>query len=262
MRRVVSRSAVLCALLLAPSCQKHEPENLAPAASALAPAKPAAPRAVTLEVDSAPSRVTFAMHAPIEKISGEAPGSLSGQLFVDLEDVGKSTGLVKVDLDKLTLYQERREDETQAFGEKKKNELQNEHARTWLEISPDTPEEVRKANRFAEFKITRIENASESNLAAKGPGEHKVTATVVGDFRLHGRKSEKRVNVALTFQMLPDKLESVKVETTAPLAIGLEEFDVRPREAFGKLAQKTLSALGSKVAKEAPLELEFMARPE
>jgi hypothetical protein len=50
------------------------------------------------------------------------------------------------------------------------------------------------------------------------------------------------------------------VRTLEPLRIGLEEFDVRPREAFGKLAQKTLDALGTKVAKEAPLQVEFSAR--
>jgi hypothetical protein len=258
MRRAMCRSVLLLLCLAGAGCQKHEAENLAPAASALAPSKPAAPKAVTVDVESATSQVTFLMPAAIEKISGEAPGSVEGQLFVDLEDITKSTGLVKVDLDKLTLYQEQRKDEKQAFGEKKKNDLQNQHARTWLEISGDTPADVRTANRFAEFKITRIENASKADLTA--PGEHKITATVVGDFRLHGRKSEKRVSVEISVKNATDKLESVTVKTTAPLAIGLEEFDVRPREAFGKLAQKTLDALGSKVAKEAPLELEFTAR--
>lgn len=258
MRRATFRSVPLLLCLAAAACQKHEPENLAPAASALAPAKPAAPKAVTVDVESGSSQVKFLMQAAIEKISGEAPGSVEGQLFIDLEDITKTTGLVKVDLDKLTLYQERREDEKQAFSEKKKNDLQNQHARTWLEISADTPDDVRKANRFAEFKITRVENASQTNVT--GAGEHKITATVVGDFRLHGRKSEKRAAVEITLKNAADKLESVTVKTTSPLAIGLEEFDVRPREAFGKLAQKTLDALGSKVAKEAPLDLEFSAR--
>jgi len=50
------------------------------------------------------------------------------------------------------------------------------------------------------------------------------------------------------------------VRTTEPLDAGLEEYDVRPREAFGKLAQRTLDALGTKVAKSAPLQVEFTAR--
>ncbi|MDQ2643837.1 MAG: YceI family protein [Myxococcota bacterium] len=258
MRRATCRSVLWFLCLAAAGCQKQSAENLAPAASALAPAKPAAPKAVTLEIDRASSQVKFLMEAAIEKISGEAPASIEGQLFVDLEDISKSTGLVKVDLEQLTLYQEQRKDEKQAFGEKKKNDLQNQHARTWLEISADAPDDVRKANRFAEFKITRLENASKTNLTA--PGEHRLTATVVGDFRLHGRKSEKRADVAITLENGADKLDSLSVKTTAPLTIGLEEFDVRPREAFGKLAQKTLDALGSKVAKQAPLELSFTAR--
>jgi hypothetical protein len=243
-------------------CREERSEHLAPAASALAPAKPAAPKATALAVESGTSRVTFLMEAPIEKISGEAPASVDGELFVDLEDITRSTGLVRVDLDKLTLYQEKREDEKAAFGERTKSDKQNEHARTWLEISPDVPEDVRKANRFVEFKIARIENPSEKNLLAKGAGEHKITATVVGEFRLHGRKNEKRAPVELVFKTSDKGLESVAVKTTEPFQVALEEYDVRPREAFGKLAQKTLDALGSKVAKSAPLSVAFTARPK
>ncbi len=75
MRRATSRSLLLLLSLAGAGCQKHESENLAPAASALAPAKPAAPKAVTVDVESASSKVTFLMPAAIEKISGEAPGS-------------------------------------------------------------------------------------------------------------------------------------------------------------------------------------------
>jgi hypothetical protein len=263
MQRVAARFAFSSCLGLLGlfGCSKDRaPEQLAPAASALAPAKPAAAKATALAVEAAASRVTFLMEAPIEKISGEAPGSVEGELFVDPEDLTQSTGLVRVDLDKLTLYQEQREDEKAAFGARKKNEKQNEHARTWLEISPDVPEDVRKANRFAEFKILRIENPSEKSLAAKGAGEHQITAVVVGDFRLHGRKNEKRAPVELTLKTSDKGLESVAVKTTEPFQVGLEEYDVRPREAFGKLAQKTLDALGSKVAKSAPLSVEFTAR--
>lgn len=200
------------------------------------------------------------MEAPIEKISGDAPAALEGKLFVDLGDLKKSTGLVQVDLDKLTLYQERREDEAGKFGERSKSEKQNQHARTWLEISPDTPEDARKANRFAEFRITRLENPVPADLRALAGNEQKVIATAVGDFRLHGRKSEKRAKLEMTFRFSGDKADLLKVRTLEPLPIGLEEFDVRPREAFGKLAQKTLTALGSKVAETAPLQVEFTAR--
>src|SRR5687768_3547498 len=103
MRLVSFRSAFLLLFLL--GCKKQEPENLAPTASALSPAQPAAAKATAVAIDSGSSRVSFSMAAPVEKISGEAPGSVEGELFVDLEDVSRSTGLVRVDLDKLTLYQ-------------------------------------------------------------------------------------------------------------------------------------------------------------
>jgi hypothetical protein len=258
MRLASFRSAFLLLFLL--GCKKQEPESLAPTASALSPAQPAAAKASAVAIDSGSSRVSFSMAAPVEKISGEAPGSVEGELFVDLEDVMRSTGLVRVDLDKLTLYQERRADEMSSFGEKKKNDTQNQHARTWLEISDDVPEELRRANRYAEFKILRLEQPSEKNILQKGAGEQRITAIVVGDFRLHGRKNEKRVPVELVFRLSTTGLEALTVKTREPLPIGLEEYDVRPREAFGKLAQKTLDALGSKVAKTAALQVEFSAR--
>jgi hypothetical protein len=227
------------------SCRDHKEQQLAPTASALEPAKPAAPEASAFSVESASSKVTFLMEAPIEKISGEAPGAATGTLFVNLADVSKSTGLVKVDLDKLTLYQEKRDDEGKAFSARTKNETQNEHARTWLEISPDTPAPERETNRYVEFSIRKVEDASATNVLALGGAERKLTASVVGDLRVHGRKKEQRAKVELVFQFAGDKAESVKVRTLEPLMVGLEEYDVRPREAFGKLAQKTLGALGS-----------------
>jgi hypothetical protein len=242
------------------ACQDKKPEHLAPAASALTQTAPAAAQSVVFVVDSASSKTAFLMEAPIEKISGDAPAALEGELFVPLDDLSKATGLVKVDLQKLTLYQQKREDDKSEFGERKKNDLQNQHARTWLEISDDAPEAVREANRRAEFRITRVEAASVTNVQALSGADRKLTADVVGDFRLHGRKAEKRVKVELSFHYTGDKADSVNVRTLAPLQIGLEEFDVRPREAFGKLAQRTLSALGSKVAQVAPIQLEFSAR--
>ena len=41
------------------------------------------------------------MDAPIEKIFGEADGSTEGELFIDPEDITRSTGLLKIDLEKL-----------------------------------------------------------------------------------------------------------------------------------------------------------------
>lgn len=242
------------------ACREKQPEQLAPSASALAPAAPASDQALAFAAEPGSSQVRFLMEAPIEKIFGEAPGSVDGELFVNQQDLAQSSGLLRVDLEKLAIYQQKRADDKGEFSEKQKNELQNQHARTWLEINEDAPEAVRKENRFAEFRIARLEQPSAANLTGLSGNERTVTATAVGDFRLHGRKNQKRVKVELRFGYAGDKLESLRVRTLEPLAIGLEEYDVRPREAFGKLAQKTLDALGSKVAKTAPIEVEFTAR--
>ena len=249
------------AVLGVAACRDKQPEHLAPAASALAaPVAPVAGKSQAFAIESGGSQVRFLMEAPIEKISGEAPASVEGELFVDAEDLAKSSGLVRVDLEKLSLFQQKREDEKGEFGEKTKNATQNKHARTWLEISEDTPEDVRKQNRFVEFGITGLEQVSASSLSSVPGAERTVTATAVGDFRLHGRKNQKRVKVELKFMYAGDKPQALAVRTLEPLRIGLEEYDVRPREAFGKLAQKTLDALGTKVAKEAPIQVEFNAR--
>ena len=92
----------------------------------------------------------------------------------------------------------------------------------------------------------------------------KVTATVSGDFRLHGRKATKSAKVELTFKYAGDKLESVAVKTLEPFLITLEEFEVHPRDAAGKLVKTLSDALASnlkgKVAKDAPVNVSFVAK--
>jgi hypothetical protein len=56
-----------------------------------------------------------------------------------LNDLTKSTGLVKIDLDKLVLTQQKRVNEMDPYGDPKQNEKQNEHARAWLEIDKGAP---------------------------------------------------------------------------------------------------------------------------
>lgn len=254
------RALVLAGCWLgAAACRDHRAEDLAPAASALAPAKSANEKSLAFVCDPSSSQVRFAMEAPVEKIFGEAPGSVDGELFVSVEDLGKSSALLRVDLEKLSLFQRKRGDQGE-FSEKRKNELQNQHARTWLEIADDAPEDVRKANRFAEFRVDHLDQASTANLASLSGAERIITATAVGEFRVHGHSKEKRVKVELHFAYAGDKPRSLRVRTLEPLTIGLEEYDVRPREAFGKLAQKTLDALGSKVTKTVPIEAELTAR--
>jgi len=256
---------VLCLGGTLSGCKEKPSAQLAPTASALQ-AAPAAASATHFSVDSPSSKVSFLMDSPLEKIDGDASGGLSGDLFVDLSDLGKSTALVKVDLQKLVLYQQKRGDEKAGYSERKKSDLQNEHARNWLQIVPragDVTPEQAEANRWVEFKIDKLEAVSVPNLAAGTGSERKVSATATGEFRLHGRKQIKSAKLELTFDYQGDKAQSVHVKTVEPLAIGLEEFEVNPRDDAGKFVKSLTDALSSnlkgKVAQQAPIVLDFTA---
>lgn len=269
----LNRMTWVCAIALGSAfgCSKERPaeEKLAPAAPALEAEMPKAPSALPFNVDSASSSFTFLMDSPLEKIEGDAPKSVSGELFIDPSDLGRSTALVRADLKLLTLYQQKRGDEKEAYGERKKSDLQNEHARGWLELDAKdgevTPAQA-EANRYAELKIVKLENLSATDVTKLSGAERKVTATASGDFRLHGRKAPKSAKVELTFKYAGDELEAVEVKTLEPFVIPLEEFEIHPRDAAGKLVKKLSEALSSnlkgKVAKEAPVHVSFVAKPK
>jgi polyisoprenoid-binding protein YceI len=255
-----------CASSAALSGCKDKPQvELAPVASALQ-AAPTAASAVQFSIDPSSSKVAFLMDSPLEKIDGDAAGSLQGELFVDLADISKSTALVKVDLQKLVLYQQKRDGDKGAYSERSKSDLQNEHARNWLQIVAHegdiTPEQA-EANRWVEFKIDKMEQASLGNVAASAGAARTLTATATGDFRLHGRKQTKSAKLELTINYQGDKPQSIHVKTVQPLSIGLEEFEVNPRDGAGKFVKSVTEALSSnlkgKVAQQAPLLVEFTA---
>lgn len=240
-------------------CDNKPAAPLAPSASALAPTKPAASAAKKFAVDKATSKVEFMMEAPQEKIRGRVPGTTEGELQVDLADLTKTTGLLTVDIAAIEIFQTKADDSGK-FGEETKNDLQNTHARTWLEISDDAPEDVRKKNSRVEFAVRSIEEVSEKDVTKMTGPTRKVTLKAKGDFLLHGRKTEKVAQLEAVFTFDGDKPVSVAVKTVQPFAIGLAEHDVRPRDKFGSLAQKTLEVLAPKVAKEAMVSLDFSAK--
>ncbi len=245
--------------IAAAGCDEKPSAPLAPAASALASAAPPVAGAAAFKVDPASSKVSFAMDAELEKISGRAPGGLDGEFFIDLKDVSKSTGLVKVDLDKLSIYQKTRKEGDKEFGEETKNEKQNKDMRNWFEIEADAPADAREKNRWVEFKIDSVSEPSAKDVTALTGPERKLTLTVNGDFRLHQRVSKRTAKLSVLFKFDGDKPQSIHVTTVEPFSVALEEHDVRPRKAFATLADKTLDALGAKVAKVAMVSLEFDA---
>jgi hypothetical protein len=238
-------------------CESEPSAPLAPTASALAPAKPAAQSAKKLVVDKAGSKVELMMDAPQEKIRGKLPGSAEGELHVDASDLSKTTGLIRLDLSGLELVQDVADDTGKFTGEKK-SDLQNQHARAWLEIGPDAPEADRKKNAQVEFSITKVD-APVKDVTKLTGAERKATFTASGELLLHGRKAPKTVEMEGTFFFEGDKLTKVSVKTAKPFVVGLAEHDVKPREGFGKLAQKTLEILAPKVAKDALVTVELSA---
>jgi hypothetical protein len=264
------RWLAVLAVAAALGCSKKEPPaELAPVSSAsLEAPKSATAGAVTVSVDAPTSSVKFLMDSPLEKIDGDAPGSASGELAIELADLSKSSGLLRIDLDKLSLYQQKRPDGSGEYQTRTKNPLQNEHARDWLQLVPHegevTPEQVAQ-NRIAEFRIEKVEPSAGSVLALSGP-ERKVTATISGTLRLHGRQAQKSAKVELDFHFSGDHFDSLGVKTLEPFTVNLEQFEIHPRDGAGKLVKSITDALTStlkgKVKSEAPVVIELSAKPK
>lgn len=242
-----------------------EPVKLAEQAEKLTIAAPKSQGALRFVVEATGGELGFDMDAPIEKIRGRVPpAALSGEIFVDPSDLAKTTGLVHVDLRELELFQRKADEEGKPFGEETKNDTQNQHAREWLEIGADAPADALAKNALIEFSLREIKDLSATDLGKLTGAERKVTFTATGEFLLHQRKASKSVKLEATFAYAGDATASgptsVRVKSLEPLEIGLDEYDVHPREGFGKLAAKTLQALSPKVAKAAAVHLEFTAK--
>lgn len=258
----MTRSAIVVALLAAAAmplagCGDEPAAHLAPTASALVAEKKAGD-ASKFSVDPSSSKVTFLMDAPQEKIRGVVTGATTGALEIDPKDITKTTGVIRVDIAGLELFQTKAGDDG-TMGDEAKSDMQNEHARAWLEIGKDAPDAERKKNERVEFSIKKIDKADNADVTKMSGAERKVLLTATGDVLLHGRKSTKTVQLEATFTFDGATAKSVHVKTVEPLRVGLAEHDIRPREAFGKLAAKTLEILAPKVAKEAPIEIDFVA---
>lgn len=253
-------SAAALAVLGGAGCDdKSTSANVAPTSSAITAAKPAAVGAQKFAIDKTSSKVDFVMEAPQEKIRGRAHGASQGDLQINLEDITKTTGLITVDISGLEVYQTKADDSGK-FGEETKSDLQNKHVRTWLEISDDAPEDARAKNSKVQFSIKSIETAGEKSVLKMTGAERKITFTAKGDFLLHQHKADKAAELQATFKFEGDKPVSVAVKSVKPFSVDLAEYEVKPRDAFGKFALKSLEALAPKVAKEAQVSIDFTAK--
>lgn len=257
--RCALSALALCAVGAVGCEDKPTSENIAPTSTALTQAKPAAMGAQKFAVDKASSKVDFMMEAPQEKIRGRVHGASEGDFQINLEDITKTTGLITVDISGLELYQSKADDSGK-FGEESKSDLQNKHVRTWLEISPDAPDDVRAKNSKVQFSIKSIETTGEKNVTKLTGAERKVTFTAKGDFLLHQHKADKSAELEATFKFEGDKPVSVAIKSVKPFAVNLAEYEVKPRDAFGKFALKSLETLAPKVAKEAQVSIDLSAK--
>ena len=263
----LTAATILTSLVLT-GCPEDKPTNVAPSATTLEDSKPKPMGAMDFSITKKGSKVDFMMEAPREKIRGRVHDLTWGEVNIDPNDITKTKAHLYVDLKGLELYQQVAAEKEGEYGEEKKSDLQNEHARAWLEIgSCDDAddkakcESAKKKNENVEFVIESV-SADQKDIAALKGDSRTLKAKVTGKFLLHQHKTTKTAEIEITFKMKGDKPESVSIKTTKPFAIGLAEHDVRPRTAFGKLASKTLDILvkeDKKVAKEAQVSLDFSA---
>jgi len=255
-------AALACAATLAATgCSKKEEDvKLAPVASSLAESKAPPTSMVAKYAIDPKGKTTIDMPAPKEHIKAETTAS-GGSLDVDLMNLANTRGEVKIDMSTIT---------THTFDDPKQDGTQTEHARNWLEVGTLVTPEEREKNRWALYAIRSIDGLSAADVTKIAPtkdGEgdvRTVTLTAHGEFLLHGRKVDKEapLEVALHYPSgaaATSTPSSVVVKTKAPFHITLAEHDVKPRDNFGKLAQGSLSILGTKVANVADVSFELRA---
>ena len=257
MNATLCRLAVV-AVVLGAGCKKDPPVALAESASALATVAPP-PSAVVVGYDIDPaSKTSIDMPGLKEHITADTTAA-AGKLDVDITNLANTRGEVKVDLTTL---------KTHTFKDDR-DESQTNHAHNWLQVGDSASAEEKKANQYAVYAIQSLDKISEPNLTKVAPthdgGEdiRTVTATVHGEFLVHGHKVDKDVPIEARFHYPAGaKAESnptkIDVKSTAPLKVTLKEHDIHPRDNFGKVASWTTKLI-SKVAETAEVSLDLHA---
>ena len=247
-------------------CEEKKPQNLAPAASSLAPST-AAPSAKSMKFTIDPkSSTSIDMPAPKEHIKAVTEGA-AGTLEIDVTNLAQTRGEIKADLTTLS---------TKTFGSAEKDKTQTAHARTWLEVSDGEEgklaDDVKSANRYAVYAIRSVDGLSASDLTKVAPTKdgadevRTVTATTHGEFLIHGHKVDRDADVEVAFRYAPgaapEKPKSLTIKSKKPLRATLAEHDVKPRDGFGKIAKGAFNLLGTKVAEVADISLDIRATPQ
>jgi hypothetical protein len=249
-------------VVLAAGCDKKKDDvALAASASALEVSKPPASAMVAHYDVQKDGKTSIDMPGVNEHIVADTTAS-DGKLDVDLMDLTKSVGEVKVDLTTL---------KTHTFKDGDKNDSQTGHAHNWMEVGDDYSKDTIEKYKWAVFAIRSIDGVSEANVGKIAPatkdGEDVRTAqlTAHGEMLIHGHKANKDLPMEARFYWpagaKPDaKPARIVFATKKPLRVTLKEHDVRPRDTSGKLLDWTTS-LVSKVAETADISFEMTAKP-
>lgn len=264
-RAIVATMTVALGLGLAGCDDKKA--TTAPVASSLAPSTPAPTTNKTLKFAIDPrSATSIDMPAPKEHIKAGTDGAM-GTVEVDLMNLANTRGEIKADLLSLS---------TKTFGDAAKDKSQTTHARTWLEVADGEEgkleDGVKSANRWAVYAIRSIDNLSATDLtkvAATKEGADEVrtiTATTHGEFLLHGHKVDRDADVEVAFHYpvggAADKPSSLTIKSKKPFRTTLADYDVKPRDGFGKIAKGAFNLIGTKVAEVADVSLDLRATPQ
>jgi hypothetical protein len=252
-------SLLLGALCLA--CSKSEPPP--PERTEPWPAQPVASVArgaehrVKLRIDD---RCDLRLELPAREATPRGNLQVArGTLELNLLDLEQSRGTIEVDVGSIVMDQE-------VDGSA---DTWDAEARAWLDVGANRPEAERERQRWAKYEITSISElsataahegkrvpAAEAPDAAPAAEQRLVSATLTGQFSLHGFRLERSLRVRAFFSYAAAAVRgavpsALRVELAKPLAVSLAAHDIQPRDATGVLVAQKTKWLGVRVGREA-----------
>jgi hypothetical protein len=226
------------------ACSKKEPpheartepwENPAYLSSAQpAPQGSAAP-GTTQRYTLQSSKVSFELRAKQQTTRGSLQ-AVSGTLEV-APDLVSSRANLEFDLTSLGVTSD---------GDAGDHEAYTRRALEWLELGEQVPASTRERHRRATFELSGLERLTEGKKAGSWTGFAR------GQLALHGFRVP--IAQAVSFDFSP---EQVVVRSSGAL-IKLAEHDLRPRNAEGQVVATELPLLGTRIGREAKVELELV----
>lgn len=245
---VLSASLVLLA-----GCGNDSSVAPAPTASALAPSVAQASKTLVKMTIDPSGKAMFDMKAPLENIKGTVSG-FGGDVEIELADLTKSRGTITMDITTL---------ETHTFGDEGKDKTQSEHARTWMEVGPNTAADKKEKFKLATYAIREVTGVSQADVMKLSGASREVTLSTKGDFLLHGRSVTLTLDLSCAFQFEGDKLTGISIKSAKPATVNLKAHAIEARDNAGEaVIAKTLELFGKKVADDASVTFEVMARPQ